>query len=96
METIATHTLFIKMFGDREMISNVGMPPMECRIEAGNLRKARIVLQKRSDRRKIVGLMQGGKRDVVLQLLNDRTVDKHGSVIFGTAVNNAVTHRDGI
>src|SRR5215469_14820035 len=72
------------------------MPAMEGGIEAGNLRQVRLSSQQRTDRGKIVGLMERRQANVLFELRQYLLVDQNRPVIGGAAMNDTVTNGDRI
>lgn len=96
MEAVAADTFGVKVFRYREVIGDRAMRAMKRGIEAGDLRQIRPARKHRTYRRQIVGLVQRRERNVTLEMREHLRVDQDRSIVFGTAVNNAVADRDEI
>jgi hypothetical protein len=70
------------------------MPPVKCRVEAGDLWKFWKARQQSANRREVVGLVKGSKRGQTCKPCKDFIVDQHGFVIVGTAVDHTMTNRN--
>ena len=62
VKSIATNPLRIERLGDRKAVGDLRMASMESGVEAGNLQQARLPLQDRPDRGKVIGLVQRSER----------------------------------
>ena len=72
VKSVAAHALRIELFGNRKAVGDLGMAPVEGRIEAGDLQQVRLPLQDRADRPEVVGLVKGSERTQPLELLEHR------------------------
>ena len=96
VETIASYALLVDFFRYREMIRQGAVVAVERGVEACDLRQFGPASQERSDRRKIVGLMQRRERYIALEFGDDICCQAHRAAVFRPAVNHAVTDRDKI
>src|SRR5262245_65845694 len=93
MKAVAAYALIVEALRDGKAIGDLGVAPMEGRIEAGDLKHARLPLQDCLDRRQVVRLMQRRKGNEAPQALDDFRCDRRRLPIFATAMHDAMTHR---
>src|SRR5262245_4700033 len=72
------------------------MAAMERRIKTGNLGQLRTARKKRTDWRKVVGLMQWCQRHIALETLEHAPIKQNRPIVFWPAMNNAMTYGDNV
>jgi hypothetical protein len=94
VESVAADSLFMQPAGYGVVIRDLVMVSVKGRVEASDLGQSRKFDEQGSDRRQIVRLMQRCKCRETLQPGDYPMVDQHGAIIVGTAMNDAMAHRE--
>ena len=90
MKSVAPDPLFVQPAGNGVVVSDFIVVAVKCGVEAGDLRQSREIGEQRADRRQVVRLMQRRKRREPLQTRDHTMVDQHGTIIVGTAMDDAM------
>ena len=93
VETVAAHAFQIERLGDCEPVGDLGMAPVERRVETGNLQHVRQSLAKRADRCQVVGLMQRRQRNERNELIDHFVADHCRPRVLHPAVDDAMADR---
>jgi hypothetical protein len=91
VKSVAPHAFGVKLMRDRIVVSDRVMRAVKCGVETGHLRKSWKIGQKRADWRKVMGLMERGKRNEAFQPGYDAMVDQHRPIIVRATMNDAMT-----
>lgn len=92
MKSVASHAVRVELKGYRVVVRQRVVGPVECRVEAGNLRKFGEIRQNRPDWRKIVGLVKRSQGDKQFQATDDVSIDQNRPIVLRAAVDNTVAN----
>ena len=90
VKPVAPHAFGVEALRDRVVVCQCIMGAMECRIEARDLRRPGHALQKRADRREVVGLMQRRERRIAFEPRKNLFVDQDRLIVLRSAMDHAV------
>src|SRR5215204_1142681 len=92
MKAVAPHAHFGHGAGQGEQLCEIWLVAVKRGVEARDLWELGKSLSENSDRRQVVGLMQGRQRHELLEFFQDMLVDQHGRRERNTAVDDPVAN----
>ncbi len=92
MKAVAPHTGLEEFLRQRKPLYELGIAAVEGGIEAGDLRGIRRTFHQHPDRRKVMGLVQRGEWDEVLEPVEHGVVHANRRGVFRAPVHDAVPH----
>ena len=94
MKAVAADALGMEALGNRVVVGDGGVLPMERGVEAGNLGQPRPVDHDRPDGLQIMRLMERRERDVALQAVENLLRHENGLIEVRAAMHDAVADCD--
>ncbi len=96
VEAVAAHALVVERPGQSDPLRDRRLPPMEGRVETGDLRQVRPRGGQGPDRGETLRLVQRRQRNERLQRRHDLRRQPHGRMEVGAAVHDAVAGADQV
>ena len=90
MKPIASDTLGVKAFRNREMVGDLAVAAVKRRVEARDLDQFRPTREQCLNGREVIRLMQRRKRDVALETGQHCMIDDHRSIILRATMNHTM------
>ena len=93
VESVPADAFCVETLRNSEMIGHSTMATMECRVEAGNLWHFRTPREKRTDRSKVIRLVERRQRNVAFKARHHFSIDQYGAAVLGASMHDAMPDR---